>query len=176
MRSWNALFSACDKDYLYSSYEAKTTIRQLLHINSRRWAAKAFSVGENLGIRVLYPYIWRDILDIQGANYPWQAKIYNGVVKWPLKRLLEEFMPQEFIYREKSGFVPPFVRWLTNRDFNRMVRDTLLASDANLRRLVPPRILAELLDDALSGKKLRFPILNFLWAALFTEMWIRKNA
>lgn len=169
------VFSACDKDYLYSSYEAKTTIRQLLHINSRRWAAKAFSVGENLGIRVIYPYIWRDILDIQGT-IPWQAKLYNGVVKWPLKRLLEEFMPQEFIYREKSGFVPPFVRWLTNRDFNRMVRDTLLASDANLRRLVPPRILAELLDDALSGKKLRFPILNFLWAALFTEMWIRKNA
>ncbi len=85
-------------------------------------------------------------------------------------------MPQEFIYRQKSGFVPPFVRWLTNKDFNRMVRDTLLASDANIRRLVPPRIMAELLDDALSGKKLRFPILNFLWAALFTEMWIRKNA
>ncbi|GAK54771.1 asparagine synthase (glutamine-hydrolyzing) [Candidatus Vecturithrix granuli] len=169
-----SVFSACGKDYQHLSYEAKTTIRQLLHINSRQWAAKAFSVGESLGIRVIYPYIWRDILDIQGT-IPWQAKIRNGVVKWPLKRLLEEFMPQEFIYRQKSGFVPPFVRWLTDRDFNRTVRDILLASDAQIRRLVPPRIMAELLDDALNGKNLRFPVLNFLWAALFTEMWIRRN-
>ena len=168
------VFTACGKNYQELSYEAKTTIRQLLHINSRRWAAKAFSVGESLGIRVIYPYIWRDILDIQGT-IPWQAKIHNGVVKWPLKRLLEEFMPQEFIYREKSGFVPPFVQWLTVKEFNQTVRDILLASDAHVRRLVPPRIMAELLDDALNGQKLRFPVLNFLWAALFTEMWIRKN-
>lgn len=168
------VFAACGKHYQDLSYEAKTTIRQLLHINSRRWAAKAFSVGESLGIRVIYPYIWRDILDIQGT-IPWQAKINNGVVKWPLKRLLEDFMPQEFIYRQKSGFVPPFVQWLTVKEFNQTVRDILLASDAHVQRLVPAHILTELLDDALNGRKLRFPILNFLWAALFTEMWIRKN-
>jgi asparagine synthetase B (glutamine-hydrolysing) len=169
----DGVFSRCGKDYESLSYEAKVTIRQLLHINSRQWAAKAFSVGESLGIRVIYPYIWRDILMVQGT-IPWTAKIHKGVVKWPLKRLLEEFMPNEFIYRQKSGFVPPFVQWLTSRDFNRTVRDILLAPDGTIGRIVPPRIIDELLDDALLGKGLRFPVLNFLWGALFTEMWIRK--
>ncbi len=167
------VFLRCGKDGETLSYEANVTIRQLLHINSRRWAAKAFSVGESLGIRVIYPYIWRDILILQGT-IPWQAKVHRGVVKWPLKRLLEEFMPNEFIYRPKSGFVPPFVRWLRSREFNQTVRDILLASDSTIGRIVPSCILADLLDDALRGNSLRFPVLNFLWGALFTEMWIRK--
>jgi asparagine synthetase B (glutamine-hydrolysing) len=169
----DGMFSHCAQDHDTLSYEAKVTIRRLLHINSRQWAAKAYSVGESLGIRVIYPYIWRDIL-IQQGTIPWQAKIHKGVVKWPLKRLLEEFMPHDFIYRPKSGFVPPFVQWLTFKDFNQTVHDILLASDGTIKRIVAPQIIDELLDDALQGKRLRFPVLNFLWGALFTEMWIQK--
>lgn len=172
--SMDEVYARCGKDYAALSYEAKITIRQLLHINSRQWAAKAYSVGESLGIRVVYPYIWREILTLQGT-LPWTAKIHNGVVKWPLKRLLEEFMPPEFIYRQKSGFVPPFVQWLTTDPFNRTVRETLLASDAAIGRIVPTDLIEELLDDALQGANLRFPILNFLWGALFTEMWIQQH-
>jgi len=161
------------KDYLMS-YEAETTVRQLMHVNSRRWAAKAYSVSENLGIRIIYPYIWRDVL-IQQGTIPWQAKVNNGVVKWPLKRLLEEYMPEDFIYRKKSGFVPPFAQWLTSADFNRVAREVLLTTDSNITRIVPSRIIADLLSNALKGKTLRHAILNFLWGALFTEMWIKEN-
>ena len=106
-------FSALHERYDDINYEAKTTIKQLIHINSRQWTAKALSVGESLGLRIIYPYIWRDILAEQG-KIPWEAKINKGIIKWPLKKLLEEFVPKEFIYRKKSGFVPPFVKWLTN--------------------------------------------------------------
>jgi asparagine synthase (glutamine-hydrolysing) len=156
------------------SYKAKVTIRQLMHVNSRRWAAKAFSVGENLGIRVIYPYIWLDVLTEQG-KIPWEVKNYQGIVKWPLKRLLEEYMPKDFIYRKKSGFVPPLVQWLTAKQFNNMVRDTLLAESSNIKRLISPIILNNLLNDALEGENLRHSILNFLWGAFFTEKWIKSN-
>jgi asparagine synthase (glutamine-hydrolysing) len=146
----------------------------LLHVNSRRWAAKALSVGESLGLRVLYPFIWRDVLAVQG-RVPWSAKIRDGVVKWPLKRLLERHMPESFIYRRKSGFVPPFARWLTRADFNGRVRDVLFDRDAVVPRIVPPRVLDGLLSDALRGRELRHCILNFLWGALFTEMWIAEH-
>ena len=144
-----------------------------MHINSRLWTAKALSVGESLGLRLMYPYIWHEVLVEQG-KLPWNVKIHDGIVKWPLKRLLEEFVPHEFIYREKSGFVPPFARWLTHRDFNHKLRDILLAQKGYVADIVPPAILDELLSDALNGKKLRFPVLNFLWAAVFTEIWIQK--
>ena len=88
--------------------------------------------------------------------------------------MLEEFMPKEFIYRKKSGFVPPFVNWLTYKKFNTSVREILLQSDGTVINIVPGKKIDEFLDDALIGKSLRFPILMFLWSALFTEMWIQK--
>lgn len=169
----DGVYKNCTKEYDTLSYEAKTTVRQLMHINSRQWAAKAFSVGEDLGIRIIYPYIWRDVLTLQGS-IPWKAKVNNGIVKWPLKRMLEEFMPNEFIYRQKSGFVPPFVQWLNSKDFNSAVREILLQPNGVVTNVVPAKIINGLLDDALSGNGLRFPVLMFLWSALFTEMWIQK--
>jgi len=167
-------FDETSEDHAGMSYEARTTVRQLLQVNSRRWAAKALSVGDSLGARVVYPYIWRDILVEQG-KIPWDLKIRNGVVKWPLKRLLEEHMPESFIYRKKSGFVAPFARWLAHPDFNARARDVLLARDATVTEIVPPETIDGLLSDALAGRKLRHPVLNFLWGVLFTEMWLREH-
>jgi asparagine synthase (glutamine-hydrolysing) len=166
--------SSCGSGYSEMGYEAKTTIRQLLYVNSARWASKALSVGESLGMRVIYPYIWRDVLTEQG-RLPWSAKIHDGVVKWPLKRLLEEYMPGDFIYRKKSGFVPPFVHWLKDPKFNDKVRATLLDSKAIVSEIIPARTLDELLMDARGGKQLRHSILNMLWGAFFTESWIRAQ-
>jgi hypothetical protein len=167
------VFSSYGEDYSSMDFRAKITIRQLMHTNSRRWAAKALSVGESLGLRLIYPYIWHEVLVEQG-KLPWTAKIHNGIVKWPLKKLLEEYMPKSFIYRKKSGFVPPFARWLTSKDFNYKIRDILFSPKAYIAEIVPTSILDELLSDALNEKNLRHSVLNFLWGAIFTEMWIQK--
>jgi len=167
-------FSQCGEDYDALGYEAKTTIRQLMHVNSRRWAAKALSVGESLGIRVVYPFLWREVLEEQG-RIPWDAKVRNGVVKWPLKRLLEDYMPESFIYRPKSGFVPPFAAWLSDPKFNHAVREVLLDRNAVVAQVVPPSTFEELLSDAAAGRKLRHSVLNFLWGALFLEMWLAEH-
>lgn len=163
----------CAEDYDELGFEAKTTVRQLMHINSRQWAAKALSVGESLGIRCVYPYIWREILVEQG-KIPWEAKIRDGITKWPLKKLLEEFMPHDFIYRSKSGFVPPFVKWISQKDLNDKARETLLSPLASTKGIVPSKTIESLLNDALKGRQLRFPVLNFLWGALFTELWVQR--
>lgn len=170
----DGVFRGCCADYDSLGYEAVTTVKQLVHVNSRRWAAKALSVGEGLGIRCVYPYIWREVLIEQG-RLPWDLKVRNGIVKWPLKRLLEEFMPGDFIYRRKSGFVPPFAGWIASEEFNGRAREALLASGGIVRRIVPPPVLGGLLDDALEGRRLRHAILNFLWGALFTELWVREH-
>lgn len=162
----------CGSGYSNLGYEAKITIRQLLYVNSTRWASKALSVGESLGLRVVYPYIWRDILVEQG-KLPWSAKVHEGIVKWPLKRLLEEYMPADFIYRKKSGFTPPLVQWLTVPEFNDRFQNTLTRSNSIVAEIIPARILNELLSDARNEKKLRSPILNMLWGAYFTEAWIQ---
>ncbi|MBN1568048.1 MAG: hypothetical protein JXA73_09390 [Acidobacteria bacterium] len=165
----------CSQDYSSFGYEEKITVRQLLFINSAQWTAKALSVSESLGIRMMYPYIWRDVLQEQG-RIPWDAKIHKGTVKWPLKKMLEDYMPSDFIYRMKSGFVPPLVHWLTDPSFNRKARDLVVRTDGYVSRIIPARLLDELFTDALSAKRLRFPLLNTLWGAIFTESWIREHA
>jgi asparagine synthase (glutamine-hydrolysing) len=167
------VFSGLEDQSDHLRFKAKTTIRQLVHVNSRRWAAKALSVGETLGIRVIYPVIWKEVLIGQG-ELPWGAKVHRGIVKWQLKRLLEEFMPESFIYRKKNGFVPPLVIWLTDKQFNHKIRDILIKRNGYVNQMVPIKILDELLLDALGGRMLRSPILNFLWGAIFTEAWIQR--
>lgn len=166
--------AACGHDYSRLSYRAKATIRQLLYVNGARWAAKALSVGESLGQRVVYPFLWRDVLVEQG-KLPWSAKVHGGIVKWPLKRLLEEQMPAEFVYRKKSGFVPPFVYWLTDPDFNDKVHAVLSARKAVVAEILPSKVLTGLLSDARNGARLRSPILATLWGALFVESWIQAH-
>jgi asparagine synthase (glutamine-hydrolysing) len=112
---------------------------------------------------------------VEQGKLPWNAKVRDGVIKWPLKRLLEEYMPADFIYRQKSGFVPPFVRWLTDPDFNDKVRGILLSRNTVVSELLPAGLMEELLIDARAGVRLRSPILNLLWGALFTESWIQEH-
>ena len=84
-------------------------------------------------------------------------------------------MPEEFIYRRKSGFVPPFAEWLRDPAFNGRVREEILRKSGHVCSIVPERIFSDLLDDALEGRTLRFPVLNFLWGSLFTEMWLKAH-
>ena len=83
-------------------------------------------------------------------------------------------MPESFIYRKKSGFIPPFGIWLTQRDFNHKVRDILISGKGYVAQIVPPKILEELLSDALEGRELRHSVLNFLWGVVFTEIWLHR--
>jgi hypothetical protein len=83
-------------------------------------------------------------------------------------------MLHEFICREKSGFVPPFSRWLTTKSFNSRAREILLANNGFITDIVPERILTDLIADASTGRNLRYPVLNFLCGAIFTEMWVQS--
>lgn len=168
------LSRSCSRDYEQFGYEEKITVRQLLFINSPRWTAKALSVSESLGIRLAYPFLWRDLLLEQG-RIPWEYKIRNGIVKWPLKKLLEDYMQSDFIYRKKSGFVPPLVHWLTDRSFNQKARDMVLRRNGYVSEIIPARLLEELFTDALNNHRLRTPLLNTLWGAIFTEAWIQEH-
>ena len=72
----------------------------------------------------------------------------------------------------KKWICRPFVQWLTDGEFNLIVRDLLFASNGTIKRIVPPRIIEELLDDA---AKVCGPGLESSYGGPFTEMWIQKH-
>lgn len=147
---------------------------QIMHVNSRMWAAKSYSVARDLGIRVVYPFIWRDILIEQG-KIPWGVKLRNGIAKWPLKRMLEEYMPRDFIYRRKVGFSPPLAKWIAMPAVNAYLRELLLDSNSCISEIFPLRTIRQILRRGTRLMNQPAVVLNMLWGAAFVELWLRRH-
>jgi asparagine synthase (glutamine-hydrolysing) len=178
--SWDKKLSDAFADYFARFYRdstaldfyQKATVAQIYHICSKWWTAKSLSV--DMGINVVYPYLWKDIL-VEQSRIPMEVKTYGGQVKWPLKRLLEEYMPYDYIYRKKSGFIPPLAGWLMNSEINSFFRETLLSQSAYLKNIILKERINRLLDSSLNGNVIFYHELNFLWAAIFIELWLENN-
>lgn len=167
----NACVGAKTSESVYADFYAT----QLLHVCNRLWTTKALGPANELGMNVLYPYLWRDVITSMG-KIPWRLKVRNGVAKWPLKRMLENYMPHDFIYRPKSGFVPPWKRWLQNEKTNRFARETLLGGSGYITAILKEewieRILRHLKEADGQSPDM---ILNTIWGALSTELWLNKT-
>jgi len=158
----------------HSLYTRFYTI-QLLHVCGHLWTAKALGPAHELGKSMLYPYLWRDVLTSM-SRIPWQMKVRNGVTKWPLKRMLEDYMPPDFIHRKKVGYVPPWRKWLRGEEISSFVRETLLGGTryitAVLREEWIERMLRHLKETDANPPAM---VLNTIWGALATELWLQKN-
>jgi len=148
---------------------------QLLHVCNRLWTTKALGSAHDLGKSMLYPYLWRDVLTCM-SKIPRQLKVRNGVAKWPLKRILEDYMPHDFIYRPKAGFVPPWRRWLRREEVNRFTRETLLGGTGHITAILKEewieRMLKHLKETDVNPPAMT---LNTMWGALATELWLQKT-
>ena len=99
-------------------------------------------------------------------------KLRDGVTKWPVRKLLERYVPRELIERPKMGFAVPIGRWLRTdlRDW----AETLLAEEALGRDgLLNPISIRKAWDEHLSGRR------NWehrIWAILMFQAWREHEA
>ncbi|MCB0756725.1 MAG: hypothetical protein KDB98_14080, partial [Flavobacteriales bacterium] len=59
----------------------------------------------------LYPFTWKSILEDQG-HYSWAEKTLENTIKYPLKKILSQYMNHDFIYRKKVGLNSCFEDWI----------------------------------------------------------------
>jgi len=144
---------------------------QITHVCSRLWTTKTAGVQESLDINFYYPYLGKNILNIQ-SKIPLELKIKKGEIKWPLKRILENYIPYNLIYRKKLGFTPPWEKWLRRNDIQTLIRDTIFRNNSIIKPILPINMIKIALDNVIKGKKLNAPILNLLWTSLFLELWL----
>lgn len=64
---------------------------------------------------VIYPFMWKNILDDQG-KYSWKEKTKDNIIKHPLKTILKEFKDDSFIFRKKVGLNSAFNQWVYNTE------------------------------------------------------------
>lgn len=96
----------------------KYSVFKMVNYACKNNTAKSYDNAQP-GNSGLYPFTWKSILEDQG-HYHWLEKAKDGIVKYPLKKIMEPYQPHDFIYRKKVGLNSCFEDWIhhgPNRDF-----------------------------------------------------------
>jgi asparagine synthetase B (glutamine-hydrolysing) len=81
------------------------------------------------------PFLDHQLVEFM-LNVPAALKFKNKTTKYLLKKVAEQFLPQEIIYRKKVGFGAPLASWLTDGQyfpayFNQLSYDVHYATGAD---------------------------------------------
>ena len=114
------------------------------------FAAKTFDPLATRGFRPLYPFMEPEMVRLS-LSLSYETRCPAGESKGLLKELLAESLPRDWIYRTKSGFVPPFAEIISTAARSEYVRETVLSSRNPLLGYFREDRLVELFEDAFTG-------------------------
>ncbi|HDS08836.1 MAG TPA: hypothetical protein ENN73_01295 [Firmicutes bacterium] len=103
-------------------------------------------------------------------SIPPDFKMRNGITKFILKKVLEEYFPEDFIYRRKQGFTPPVRQWLSGERKGFML-DILSEKKLRSHGLFNSGAIQKLLQEFISGAYDHSP---FLWILINFQIWYDK--
>jgi asparagine synthase (glutamine-hydrolysing) len=122
------------------------------------------SMATSLEARV--PYLANDVVRF-AWNLPIETKMHNGVGKWPLRQLLQRYVPRELFERPKAGFGIPISEWLRGplRNWAEQLLD-----EERLRRAgyFDPGLVGRLWQEHLTGRR---NVQQTIWNVLMFEQW-----
>ena len=114
------------------------------------------------------------LLDLEfvefAARIPSGYKVSGQTGKYIFKKAMEPLLPEEIIYRGKTGFGVPLRRWIT-RDLSARLRDTLSPRALKNRGVFDDAAVQDLIDQTMTGQvDGAYP----LFSLLAFETWSRK--
>lgn len=122
-----------------------------------------------VGLEVRAPLLDYQLVEFVNS-LPYYYKLRGLTTKYLFKKLMENKIPKEIVYRSKKGFGMPVARWLRKelRDFA-----LELFNQAKLKRegIFNHFYINQLLEEHFSGKK---DHRKLLWTLMVFEMWYEK--
>ncbi len=104
------------------------------------------------------------------ATLPSSMKMRGGEGKWLFKRMLEDDLPREVLYRPKMGFAVPLASWFRG-PLRHRVRDAVAGERLAQTGLFNPDYLKLLVDQHQSGRRDHSAP---LWSLLMFEGFLRN--
>jgi len=121
------------------------------------------------GVEVRVPFLDKGVVEA-AAEVPSNLKQKGRVGKWILKKAAEKVLPNEIIYRPKSGFGAPLRTWLQN-DLAPLVDSCLNTETIDERGIFNAKNVLSLIEDDRQGKAdYSYPI----FALLCFELWCQQ--
>ncbi len=90
-------------------------------------------MGMSAGVEIRVPLLDRDLVEFT-ASLPINMKQKGLTGKWIFKKAMEGILPNDLIYRKKSGFGVPLRKWMKN-NLSEFVNDTL-SSESLKNRMI----------------------------------------
>jgi asparagine synthase (glutamine-hydrolysing) len=102
------------------------------------------------GVEVRVPFLDPDLIALAASLQP-DLKQKGNVGKWVLKKAMEPLLPQEVIYRPKTGFGAPVRQWIT-KELRPLVDDVLSVNAVSRRGLFDPNGVRRLVSMDREGR------------------------
>ena len=126
------------------------------------------------GIELRVPF-----LDIEFERFcstipiDYKQKLFTN--KWILKKSMEDFLPKEIIYRDKTGFGAPIRRWVKN-ELKEFIKDILSESSVNKRNLFNYNYLQKMITDNLNNRiDASYTIFSIVCIEIWFQIFIDKK-
>jgi asparagine synthase (glutamine-hydrolysing) len=121
------------------------------------------------GVEVRVPFLDIDLVEF-ASQIPINFKQRGADGKWVLKKAMEGYLPDEIIYRKKTGFGAPLRKWMRN-DLREMLGDLLSAESVKRRGLFDSVKVQKMISRNDTGE---IDASYTLLSLLCIEIWCRK--
>lgn len=157
-----------------SGFEEYVTTMDIAHTCCSVFSQKTYLSNDMANVKPVYPYLWKDMLIEQG-NLSWRLKVKDGIIKYPLKKLLENYMPRGFVHRPKSGFTSGLSKAFTSKP---MIELLASVDRANYAGVIDNKKLDDLLvklSAPVSNSALSNPLKYSIWGMIYIDQWIKNH-
>ncbi len=126
------------------------------------------------GVEVRVPFLDNDLVEF-ASSIPMKYKQKGFSGKWILKKAMEDYLPKEIIYRNKTGFGVPIRKWMQN-EFKELIYDTLSFSNIKNTGIFEHHKIEKLLEDNLKGKvDASYTLLSLIAIETWCQQFLKKN-
>lgn len=169
----HALWAHLEAPFEEHDFKARIRLADLLLGSCDIFSSKTFDPLRNCGANPVYPYLNSNIVEMIWS-LPDAQKFQNGVDKFVLKKILSRTIPNDLIYRPKSGLAPPLSDYLSKPDAETYTRDMILQNENPVLDYVDKPVTERMFLEAFSGTVRNKEVHNYLWAVIFLSCWIEQ--
>ncbi|WP_121356722.1 asparagine synthase (glutamine-hydrolyzing) [Flavisolibacter nicotianae] len=122
-----------------------------------------------VGVETRVPYLDIELVKLS-SQLPSSLKMKGTTTKYILRKVAEDYLPHDVIYRPKTGFGAPLRGWVKN-EMREMVNDQLSETNLKSRGLFNAGAVREMIDKNQKGK---LDASYTIWSLLAIESWLRQ--
>jgi asparagine synthetase B (glutamine-hydrolysing) len=150
----------------------KYSIFKMINYASNTTIAKTYDLCGPTN-NMLYPFMFKDILNDQG-KYTWEEKTKDGIIKYPLKKIIEQYASKEFIYRKKAGLNSSTEDWLAWQPNKTFLADLLSKNGSIAASMIGTGNLKTMIK-AFINEHHHPNVSSFIISLAMIESWCDKN-